>query len=884
MCEEVSNMGEIECDDARSLRKGMYSAWLKKTKSDNARFKMLQSSTTRYFTIDFDSQLFYYAHSEKQKKMSLPIAFRDILGAERLPPATNNKKAKNRSCGFVLKTKDRAFELYANSAADAAKWTFGLNAARDMCKALAMTALHLVNQVESLQASAKNGAVEKPESADLNLAGVDKGEEEDHQQRKQEAEEIAKRAKEEDDRKREQEEAERRKTLELEREGREEAEMRLKELEAKMKAKEAEEAERKGKEEAELREEQLREKEEAKRKELELAEQQLREEEEEASRRAHEEEEREAKRIAQEEEASRKAREEAERLQKEKESQEAKRLAEDTERLQKEKEAQEAKRLAEEQMQEQEEAKRREQEEAAQRSQREEAERIAREQEAEPLMQNASRVLGEDEEVKQKRDDAALQALANPDLQEEDPVDATKGRHPGKEARSDQRDPIEVCDDADMQKKAQVEEQGLRSVEQKNEEEQRVPKGKLQPLQPLKLKPLPKISAPASSEVVLETCNAESDKIKAAQAAPVPQSCLPEPTKEQKTDPDDASGWDSDDGEVSKACGQKIPETCDAKAVAKVPEGPVKFDNAESTPSGWDSEDETEIKKARKAEPTTSSHKLPEGPAQIGQESSCWDDGEGKPHRGDSKAKTMAVPARGAGQEPSGWDDEDKPANVDAKASTQESPTKGEMLLEFDMCAPGPRKAPPKKLTDRLSKKSVSSKTRKRMECPSKAPAAPAMPPPPKHNNGDDAACGAPPKPAQAFVPARHKSDLTPAVPPPSANQDSDLSDLLTGALTADAGLPSRGGSNSHSFVPNLHCTGCDFQVLRIENHVWAKGGDVSYMFLRNNYPNVMKLRTELEAKKGCSAFCCQCSSRSADAEADLSDVSEGLKWRQIQM
>eukprot|EP00930_Biecheleria_cincta_P030137 TRINITY_DN208_c1_g1_i1.p1 TRINITY_DN208_c1_g1~~TRINITY_DN208_c1_g1_i1.p1 ORF type:complete len:195 (+),score=47.54 TRINITY_DN208_c1_g1_i1:72-656(+) len=194
MCDEVQNIEEIECDDARTTRKGSYSAWLKKTKSDNARFKMLQSSTTRYFTIDFDSQMFFYAHSEKQKKMSLPISFRDILGAERLASATSNRKAKNRSSGFVLKTKDRNFELYANSAADAARWTFGLNAARDMGKA-----------------NAKNGAVEKAKSADLGSAGVnaEQGQQEQASQQTSEADEAAKKAKEEKDRQRQQEEAER---------------------------------------------------------------------------------------------------------------------------------------------------------------------------------------------------------------------------------------------------------------------------------------------------------------------------------------------------------------------------------------------------------------------------------------------------------------------------------------------------------------------------------------------------------------------------------------------------------------------------------------------------------------------------------------------------
>lgn len=75
---------------------------------------------------------------------------------------------------------------------------------------------------------------------------------------------------------------------------------------------------------------------------------------------------------------------------------------------------------------------------------------------------------------------------------------------------------------------------------------------------------------------------------------------------------------------------------------------------------------------------------------------------------------------------------------------------------------------------------------------------------------------------------------------------------------------------------------GCDFQVLRIEDHVWANNGDVAYMFLRNNYPNVLKLRAQLETRGGCAAFCCQCSSRSGDTDADLADLADGLRWKQL--
>ncbi|CAE7576807.1 unnamed protein product, partial [Symbiodinium pilosum] len=114
--------------------KGCYSAWLIKAKNDAARMKVLQSTTTRYFTIDFDAQIFYYSHSIAQKKVSQPIHFRDFLGAERLPLPAKSRRGKSLSFGFTLKTADRNFELYTTNAADAAQWTSALNAAMEAGK------------------------------------------------------------------------------------------------------------------------------------------------------------------------------------------------------------------------------------------------------------------------------------------------------------------------------------------------------------------------------------------------------------------------------------------------------------------------------------------------------------------------------------------------------------------------------------------------------------------------------------------------------------------------------------------------------------------------------------------------------------------------------
>jgi hypothetical protein len=131
--------------------------------------------------------------------------------------------------------------------------------------------------------------------------------------------------------------------------------------------------------------------------------------------------------------------------------------------------------------------------------------------------------------------------------------------------------------------------------------------------------------------------------------------------------------------------------------------------------------------------------------------------------------------------------------------------------------------------------------------------------------------CGAPIRTTEAFVDAKPKAAAVSSTKP-----GNDLDDLMGEIMTADADV-SRGGA-SHGLVPGFQCTACDFQVLRIDNMIWRD--DVEYMFFRNNYPNVQKLRPRLVAQKGCVAYCCQCSWKSANSAAELVDVAEGLRWR----
>jgi hypothetical protein len=120
---------EVASSDARTLCKGKYSAWLKKSKSEGGRGKWIASTNKRYFTIDFEAKIVFYAHSSDQKKVSQPIKFKEIVWAERLPPCK-----KKKGCGFILNTVDRRYELYTDSNPDAVQWVHALNAAGEIGK------------------------------------------------------------------------------------------------------------------------------------------------------------------------------------------------------------------------------------------------------------------------------------------------------------------------------------------------------------------------------------------------------------------------------------------------------------------------------------------------------------------------------------------------------------------------------------------------------------------------------------------------------------------------------------------------------------------------------------------------------------------------------
>jgi len=316
----------------------------------------------------------------------------------------------------------------------------------------------------------------------------------------------------------------------------------------------------------------------------------------------------------------------------------------------------------------------------------------------------------------------------------------------------------------------------------------------------------------------------------------------------------------------------------------------------DATPSGWD--DDEEVKPATSGDGATQKmesvpkeearRRVPKGP--LGPLASL--SGSVPPI-----IKPAEVPSSGQqqGTEPSSWDDEDeakKGATHESESNSGEAKPepKGGVALEFDMFD-GPKKQVPKKLADRLSQKHSSKKSKKKEDNvaePSgfdsddnktedkKTSSAPVMANSKKSKSSKRSKfdCGGE---TRAKVLGAEKPALG-----VGANTGNELSDMLTDALLGPSvPLPAPAAkAPKHALMPNLHCIGCDHEVLRIDDHAWS--GEVPYMTLRNHYPNAMKLRPILAAKQGQCAYCCQCSSKSAESSSDLTEVASGLRWKVI--
>eukprot|EP00928_Gymnodinium_smaydae_P010657 TRINITY_DN1401_c0_g1_i5.p1 TRINITY_DN1401_c0_g1~~TRINITY_DN1401_c0_g1_i5.p1 ORF type:complete len:593 (+),score=149.23 TRINITY_DN1401_c0_g1_i5:1061-2839(+) len=301
-----------------------------------------------------------------------------------------------------------------------------------------------------------------------------------------------------------------------------------------------------------------------------------------------------------------------------------------------------------------------------------------------------------------------------------------------------------------------------------------------------------------------------------------------------------ASGWDSDD-EVQREQKENSTNAVRSSGSAEANEGIVA--------SGWDSDDEEQGE--QKTETTTAVRSSGSAEANKDLVASGWDsDDEEK------QEVTEAEDKREEPGEPSGWDSDEEAAPHQEKAL--ESPESGVMAMSV--------------ATTGSQVGSVA------------APACrEALVPCGWDSDGDDVSK----RPAQVEAWALPTDD---AGTDRTASKATDggnevLSDLLCDVLTnrnAAAATPLFRGSSGHAFVPNLHCVGCDNQVMRIDNYSWS--GATAYMFLRNNYPNVIRLRKNLVARSGSDAFCCQCSWRTVARGTELAAIAddETVRWKVI--
>jgi hypothetical protein len=139
----------------------LLTGWILKRKTANSRTKILGDANKRFFTLDFDNQNFFYAHSESSKSVSLPISFAEIVSVEAVTnkrgscdeqavesqegtaPATAKSgrfsmpkfpKMPSRNAGWthgiVVHGKDKKLEMLLNSEEEASRWLTALQNAQ----------------------------------------------------------------------------------------------------------------------------------------------------------------------------------------------------------------------------------------------------------------------------------------------------------------------------------------------------------------------------------------------------------------------------------------------------------------------------------------------------------------------------------------------------------------------------------------------------------------------------------------------------------------------------------------------------------------------------------------------------------------------------------
>merc|ERR1719409_2117175 len=107
------------------------SGWVWKRKSEGTTSRFLNQFNKRYFTVDFNKEQFFYAHSPDQKKVSLPYSFSDLLSTYVISRIGALKFVLSRmgmssgpstEHGICVQTRQKEFELYFLNSMDATRW------------------------------------------------------------------------------------------------------------------------------------------------------------------------------------------------------------------------------------------------------------------------------------------------------------------------------------------------------------------------------------------------------------------------------------------------------------------------------------------------------------------------------------------------------------------------------------------------------------------------------------------------------------------------------------------------------------------------------------------------------------------------------------------
>jgi hypothetical protein len=165
----VSRSGSKLLDNSEEQDSSIMSAWLLKKKS-GPKSHFFSSTNRRFFTMDFGRQIFFYQHSESEKKISQPIPFRSIISVhpltdsvadmadagtevhadqpmnvqradsktslvsslrKRMPSFSTPRslRAPKEQHGFVIETVERPMALLCSSKAEADQWIAALQRA-----------------------------------------------------------------------------------------------------------------------------------------------------------------------------------------------------------------------------------------------------------------------------------------------------------------------------------------------------------------------------------------------------------------------------------------------------------------------------------------------------------------------------------------------------------------------------------------------------------------------------------------------------------------------------------------------------------------------------------------------------------------------------------